>query len=193
MKMLWRILLLTVVVLALFSCGPKKKPVDPIEPSQPPQAEQPVETPAPEPPSPAPEEPKPGPQPPQPAPRQPAKGDTASSKVVENGVKQMNAGNFDAAEQLFEQALRVSPTNGKPYYYLGVLAAKEKQFERSLGFLEQAETYLKDDDFWMSQVFLQEGLSLKGLGRKDEARSKLKEALQRDPTNQWAQTELNKL
>ena len=116
----------------------------------------------------------------------------ASTKLVDSGVKQMNAGKLDSAEQLFEQALRVSPTNGKPYYYLGVLATKQKDYERSLGFLEQAETYLKDDDFWMSQIFLQEGLSLKALGRKDEARSRFLEALKRDPTNQYAQTELNK-
>lgn len=102
----------------------------------------------------------------------------------------MNSGNLDQAEQMFEQALRVSPTNGKPYYYLGVLAAKQKDYERSLEFLEQAETYLKDDDFWMSQIFLQEGLSLKALGRKDEARSHFQQSLQRDPSNNAAQAQL---
>ena len=114
-------------------------------------------------------------------------------KLVENGVKMLNTGDLDSAEQMFEQALRVSPTNGKPYYYLGIVAAKQKNYDRSLGFLGQAETYLKDDDFWMSQVYLQEALSLKALGKKAEAKAKLQEALKRDPSNQWAQNELGKL
>ena len=189
-----KILTLALAVLLLVSCTPRKKPLEPVEPSQPAPAGETAEAPAPAPePEPVqPEAPKPSPQPAQPPPRQPAKGDTASTKLVDTGVKHMNAGNLDSAEQMFEQALRVSPTNGKPYYYLGVLAAKKKEHERSLGFLEQAEIYLKDDDFWMSQVLLQEGLSLKSLGRKDEARSKLREALRRDPANEWAQKELNK-
>lgn len=105
----------------------------------------------------------------------------------------MNAGNLDDAEQLFEQALRVSPTNGKPYYYLGVLAAKEKNYERSLNFLEQAENYLHDNDFWMSQILMQEGIVLKALNQKSAAKDKLEEALRRDPTNQHAAQELKTL
>ena len=114
-------------------------------------------------------------------PRQPSKADPASTKLMEGGVKQLNAGNLEEAEQLFEQALRVSPTNGKPYYYLGVIAANQKDYERSLGFLQQAENLLHTDDFWMSQVLHQEGLVLKSMNRKEEARQKFQEALERDP------------
>lgn len=152
-----------------------------------------IATPPPETPNPTtppPESPKPSQPVPQPQRRQPAKGDAASSKLVTNGVKLLNTGNLDQAEQMFEQALRVSPSNGKPYYYLGIVAAKEKDYERSLSFLGQAETYLKDDDFWLSQILLQEGLSLKALGRKDEARQRLQESLRRDPTNKAAEAAL---
>ena len=45
---------------------------------------------------------------------------------------------MEEAEQYFEQALRVSPTNGKPYYYLGVIASQKKEYDRALGFLAQA-------------------------------------------------------
>jgi Flp pilus assembly protein TadD len=112
---------------------------------------------------------------------------------MEGGVKQLNAGNLVEAEQLFEQALRVSPTNGKPFYYLGVIAARQKDFERSLGFLQRAENLLHTDDFWMSQVLMQEGIVLKSMKRTAEARKKLQEALQRDPNNQHAAQELKAL
>ena len=102
----------------------------------------------------------------------------------------MNAGNLDEAEQLFEQALRVSPTNGRPYYYLGVIAAKQKHYDRALGFLTQAEIHLHGEGFWMSQVFLQEGLILKALNRKSEAKGKFQQAVRADPTNKWAEAEL---
>jgi tetratricopeptide (TPR) repeat protein len=126
-------------------------------------------------------------------PRQPSKADPASSKLVDGGVKQLNAGNLDDAEQLFEQALRVSPTNGRPYYYLGVIAIKQKDYQRSLGFLQQAENLLHADNFWMSQVLSQEGNALKAMNRKAEAKQKFQEALKRDPTNQYAAQELKQL
>ncbi len=105
----------------------------------------------------------------------------------------MNAGAFPEAEESFEQALRISPNNGRPYYYMGVLAAKQKQFERSLEFLGQAENHLQGDSFWMSQVYLQEGLCYKALNNKNLAKQKFQEALKQDPTNASAQKELKLL
>jgi Tfp pilus assembly protein PilF len=127
---------------------------------------------------------------PAPKKRAPSPGDTSAIKLVESGVKQMNAGNLDQAEQIFEQALRVSPNNGRPYYYLGVLSAKQKQYERASGFLSQAEVHLHDDPFWMSQILLQEGLILKAQNQKDAAIQKFREAVSTDPTNTYAQSEL---
>jgi TolA-binding protein len=181
----------------IFSAACKKKSV-PVEP--PPTIEAPVE-----PSPPITPEPTPPPQPP-PAPRVPKKnleappitkrapspGDPASLKLVNSGTKQMNAGNLDEAEQLFEQALRVSPTNGRPYYYLGVIASKQKNYDRAMGFLTQAEIHLHGDAFWMSQVYLQEGLVLKAQNRKAEAKEKFEQAVRSDPTNKWAQSELKK-
>jgi len=103
----------------------------------------------------------------------------------------MNAGNLDQAEQIFEQAVRVSPTNGRPYYYLGVVAAKQKDYERAFGLLSQAEVHLNNDPFWMSQVLLQEGLILKAQNKKDAAIEKFREAVLTDPTNTYAKSELD--
>ena len=182
------------------ACGPKRLPPgEPtIDPPQEPAAPKPESpTPTPTPPAPKPEEPpkpaKPPLEAPQMKPRQPSKADPASTKLMEGGVKQLNAGNLEEAEQLFEQALRVSPTNGKPYYYLGVIAANQKDYERSLGFLQRAENLLHTDDFWMSQVLHQEGLVLKSMNRKEDARQKFQEALKRDPSNQHAAKELKAL
>ena len=105
----------------------------------------------------------------------------------------MNTGNLEEAEQLFEQALRVSPNNGRPYYYLGVVAAKQKNYERSLAFLAQAEVHLHSDSFWMSQILLQQGLVLKAQNQKAAALQKLREAVSKDPGNTWAKTELEAL
>lgn len=184
--------------LLLISCGPKRLPPDepPIEPRTQPEEKEPSEK-TPDMTTPEPSEPAKPPKEALPAPpikpRAPARGDTASSKLLDSGVKQMNAGNLDEAEQLFEQALRVSPTNGKPYYYLGVLSAKQQNYDRSLSFLEQAEGYLHDDPFWMSQILMQEGLVLKSLNRKAEAKAKFQEALRLDPSNEYASRELKGL
>lgn len=192
-----RIQLLVVVcfLVALFSaCGPKKKaPIEPpaTTPRAPAAPAQPEPTPPPEiKPQP---EPKPALPPPAPKPRPPAPGDSASNKLVESGVKKMNAGALPEAEEAFEQALRISPNNGRPYYYMGVLAAKQKQFERSLEFLGQAENHLQGNSFWLSQVYLQEGLCYKALNNKNLAKQKFQEALKQDPTNASAQKELKLL
>jgi tetratricopeptide (TPR) repeat protein len=190
-----QLLVLLLICLFAWSCGPKKLP-----PGQPPVEESPGTTAPPESgePAPPPEEPAPPSKPlltppPEPEKRAPSKADAASIRLVEKGVKQLNAGSLDDAEQSFEQAVRVSPTNGRPYYYLGVIAAKQKDYQRSLGFLQQAEAYLSDDDFWMSQVLLQEGLAFKAMNDKKKARSKFQEALTRDAGNKWAGKELKEL
>src|SRR5207248_1412376 len=113
--------------LTLAGCHHKKPN---IEPPAVPGAEQPA--PPSEPLAPTPSQPPPAPPPrrtpshtldaPPVRPRVPSSGDNASLRIVEQGVKEMNAGQLDDAEQIFEQALRLSPSYGKPYYYLGVLS-----------------------------------------------------------------------
>ncbi len=198
MKYVIRFISVLLVLFFISACGPKKlKPGEPAtttppptttptEPT-PPATQPPAETPKPQPPPPP---AKPPLEVPQMKPRQPSKADPASTKLMDAGAKQLNAGNLDQAEELFEQALRVSPTNGKPYYYLGVIASRQKDYERSLGFLQQAETYLHTDNFWMSQVLYQEGLTLKSMKRIPEAKKKFQEALEKDPNNQYAAKEL---
>lgn len=164
---------------------PVTTPTTPTEPAEP----QPAPPPEVKPPKPS----KPAlPSPPR-KPRTPSPGDSASNKLVESGVKQMNAGSLADAGESFEQALRVSPNNGRPYYYLGVLAAKQNQHERALGFLEQAEIHLQGDAFWLSQVFMQEGLCYKAMKNNVLAKQKFQQALKQDPTNTAAQKELKAL
>jgi len=183
------LIVFTLILFSFVACHKKPKPFEPPPETPPPTVEQP----APAPPTPTPAPTRPPMEAPPPKPRSASPGDKASIRLVEAGTKQLNAGNIDDAEQTFEQALRVSPTNGRPYYYLGVIAAKQKNYERGLSFLSQAETYLRDDSFWMSQVYLQEGLIYKDQNQKDTARQKFQDALKSDPTNQWAQNELKKL
>jgi len=188
MRLASAIFLCTLIVAG---CAKKKTNIDPTVP----EIQQPVvsETPPQSPPPSQPLPPGKTLEAPPLKPRAPSRGDTAALKIVESGVKQLNAGNVDDAEQYFEQALRVSPTNGKPYYYLGVIAAQKKDYDRALGFLSQAEVLLREDGFWMSQALTREATVLKALNRKEEARAKLQEALRRDPANKWADAELQKL
>ena len=191
-----KFLLLLFLLLFSISCGKKKQAgiEPPPEVERPPVSEPEVTTPTPTPPEqPAPKPPKKTLPAPAPKPRAPSPGDASALRLVESGVKKMNAGSLDEAEQLFEQAIRVSPNNGRPYYYLGVLASKQKSYERALAFLAQAETHLHSDAFWMSQVLLQQGLVYKAQNQKEQAIQKLKQALAKDPSNAYAKTELNAL
>jgi TolA-binding protein len=202
MKTLLRFFSILLILFFISACGPKKlKPGEPTTtappptttPSQPPPTSKPPAEPPKTEPTPPPPPSKPPLEVPQMKPRQPSKADPASTKLMDAGAKQLNAGNLDQAEELFEQALRVSPTNGKPYYYLGVIAGRQKDYERALGFLQQAENFLHTDNFWMSQVLYQEGLTLKSMNRTAEAKQKFQDALKRDPNNQHAARELKAL
>jgi TolA-binding protein len=188
------IAVLLILLLGFIGCGKKKHAA--IEPPETPPPTMEPQPPAPQP-TPPPAQPQPPkrtlPPPPVPKKKAPSPGDASAIRLVENGVKQMNAGNLDQAEQIFEQAIRVSPTNGRPYYYLGVLASKQKDYGRASGFLTQAETHLRDDPFWMSQVLLQEGLNLKAQNQKDAAIAKFRDAVATDPTNTYAKSELEAL
>ncbi len=181
----------TVVVILLMIallCGCGKKKMATIEPPVSEPAEVP-QTPAVRPPdNPA---PKQAPVAPVPKGRMPSVGDTSALKLVESGVKKMNAGSTEEAESLFEQALRVSPTNGRPYYYLGVIAAGQRDYDRASGFFAQAETHLHADSFWMSQILLQQGLILKNQNQKSAAAEKFRKAVETNPSNNWAKSELD--
>jgi tetratricopeptide (TPR) repeat protein len=181
-------------MMTVISCSRKKQvEIQPPTMTEPPPVTQPEPTPPPivQPPQPAPKTPKKTLTAPAPKPRVASPGDTSALKLVESGVKKMNAGNLEEAEQFFEQALRVSPNNGRPYYYLGVLAAKQKNYDRALGFLAQAEVHIHADSFWMSQVLLQQGLIYKTQNQRAQAIQKLREAVSKDPTNTWAKKELD--
>jgi tetratricopeptide (TPR) repeat protein len=176
----------------LTSCRKKQKSIEP--PSEPTVTQPSAPTPEPPPPAEAPPSaPAPERKPLEAKPLKPraqATGDPTALKLVDRGLKLMNANRLDEAEQTFEQAVRVSPTNGKPFYYLGVIAVKQKAYDRAIGFFTQAEVHLHSDPFWMSQVLLGEGQALKGLNKKAEAKAKFQQALQKDPTNKWAAAEL---
>lgn len=184
----FRAFVMVVLILSMLQCH--KKPID-VEPGvvEAPPAEQPA------PPETGVEStPQPSPQPVQPSPLPPRRsvspGDSAALKLVESGVTELDRGNLEDAERLFVQALRISPTNGRPHYYLGVLAFRQKDYQRALAFLTEAEVHLHGDNFWMSQILLQEGLILKQLKQIEASREKLLEALRRDPKNSWARSEL---
>jgi len=184
--------ILLILLLSFSACGRKKHagiepPVGP-----PPTIEPQPPAPQPAPPT-QPQPPKRTLPPPAPKKKAPSPGDTSAIRLVESGVKQMNAGNLDQAEQIFEQAVRVSPTNGRPYYYLGVLAAKQKNYDRASGFFSQAEVHFRDDAFWMSRVLMQEGLVLKAQNQNDAAIAKLRDAVSTDPTNTYAKSVLDEL
>ena len=185
------------IMISAVSCARRREAaIEPPPVSEPPVVAEPQVT-EPGPPVEAPTEPPRTPKkalpPSTPRPKAASPGDSSALKIVESGVKKMNAGDLDGAEQYFEQALRVSPNNGRPYYYLGVLAVKQKNYDRALAFLAQAENHLHTDSFWMSQILLQQGLIFKAQNQKALAVEKLRQAISRDPTNTSAQNELKAL
>ncbi|PIR16633.1 MAG: hypothetical protein COV46_07460 [Deltaproteobacteria bacterium CG11_big_fil_rev_8_21_14_0_20_49_13] len=76
----------------------------------------------------------------------------ASVKVVEEGRREMAAGNFEVAEKQFQEAINIDPNNGIAYYYLARSEFELEKYEQASGILDKAEDLLAGSKEWLEAV-----------------------------------------
>lgn len=77
---------------------------------------------------------------------------SVSQRIVEEGKGHLIAGNLDVAADRFERALRIDPTNGFAYFYLGRTRYETGDRDGALGMLDKAEALLGPYPVWRARV-----------------------------------------
>lgn len=76
----------------------------------------------------------------------------ASARIMDKGVTELNAGNYEQALQTFQSAVNVDSSNGIAYYYLALSNFKLERPDVALGLLDKAEALLQHAPVWMDKV-----------------------------------------
>ena len=76
----------------------------------------------------------------------------ASAKMVEDGRRSMIAGEYEAAQRAFQDAINIDPGNGVAYYYLAKAKYELGQYEQAGGVLDKAEELLAGSKEWAEAV-----------------------------------------
>ena len=59
---------------------------------------------------------------------------------------------FDSAENSFQEAINIDPTNGIAYYYLAKVKYETAFFQQAMGILDKAEDLLSASKEWMEAI-----------------------------------------
>jgi tetratricopeptide (TPR) repeat protein len=84
--------------------------------------------------------------------RTPSPREEASIQLTKEGIELLQAGNYDNAIRLFEQAVGLNPYNGQSYYYLAQAWLQKGMLSQAKEFNSLAKIYLKDDKDWLTRV-----------------------------------------
>lgn len=82
----------------------------------------------------------------------PSPREEASVRLIEEGKNHLQAGNYDNAIRMFEQAVGLNPDNGQSYYYLAQAWLKKGGLSQAKEFNSLARIYLKNDEDWRIRV-----------------------------------------
>ena len=117
----------------------------------------------------------------------------ASQKHVNNGVKQLNRGNYAKAAKEFNKAIAADPNNWEAHYYLGVTYHRWKRYHESVNSFRVAIDLNRNDNYWVSKVRFNIGLALEYAGKYEEAQNEYKLSVTLNPDNRDAYNRLEKL
>lgn len=76
----------------------------------------------------------------------------ASQALVEKGRPYLDRGSFDRAEDTFQEAVNVDPTNGVGFYYLALVKYRMGEYESVGNYLDKAEALLMKDRDWSKKI-----------------------------------------
>lgn len=117
----------------------------------------------------------------------------ASAQWVEEGIRSIDAGDYNRATTLLERAISVEPNNGRAFYYYGMAMGERGNPSAALNLLRKAEILLRGDARALGDVYAQMGLNEERLKRLQEARQRYGMALAQNPDQALARRRLQAL
>ncbi|HEX5037145.1 MAG TPA: tetratricopeptide repeat protein [bacterium] len=76
----------------------------------------------------------------------------ASNAIVDDGTQAFRYGRYDAAADLFQQAVTVDPTNGAAYYHLALAKMRSGEYGDAEGLIEKADQLLGANPDWVLKL-----------------------------------------
>ncbi|HXH11257.1 MAG TPA: tetratricopeptide repeat protein [Alphaproteobacteria bacterium] len=117
----------------------------------------------------------------------------ASAQWVEEGIRSIDAGDYNRATTLLERAISVEPNNGRAFYYYGMAMGERGNPSAALNLLRKAEILLRGDARALGDVYAQMGLNEERLKRLQQARQRYGQALAQNPDQALARRRLQAL
>ncbi len=117
----------------------------------------------------------------------------ASFRIAAQGLRALEEGRMQEAEDKLEKALSLDPRNAFCYLYLAEIRFKGGEIEQALMLLNQSEVLFQGHPYWLSEVFARKGLYLEEMRSTDEARRAYRKALEYNPWNESSKKGLERV
>ena len=113
-----------------------------------------------------------------------------SARIVQEGIKQYEAKQYDKALVTFKNAVTRDPNNDKAYIYMAKIEANYRNYDGAVQYLEMAAGIYDDPQYWceMGNAHYAQGRELLQAGQTNEAArvfgkcvTEMKRALENDP------------
>jgi len=111
---------------------------------------------------------------------------SASLRIADEGVRLLEAKQYEKALLELEKAISVDSRNRYAYYYLAQAHYYLESYEQSLNFLEIVETAFSNEPLWLARIYALQGESYVAQGLFERADEKYLKALALDPSNRVA-------
>lgn len=110
----------------------------------------------------------------------------ASLKLVDEGHKALEAGEYRQALGTFERSIAVDATNPYSHYFVARAHFFLGNYPVSFNFLDVAESLLGWHKLWLSEIYVLKGRNATGMGFFGRADTNYLRALRFDPYNRFA-------
>lgn len=117
----------------------------------------------------------------------------ASLRLAEEGRKLLESGDHARALNRLERAISIDSTNAYGHFLLAKTQHGLKRYKESLNFLEVAEFRLRDEPFWLAEVYALRGENFRALGMFDQAAASYQQALSINSGNRTAAEALSRI
>jgi tetratricopeptide (TPR) repeat protein len=117
----------------------------------------------------------------------------ASAQWVQEGIRAIEAGDYNRATTLLERAISVEPNNGQAFYYYGLAMGERGNPRAALNLLRKAEILSRGDTRALGDIYAQMGVNDERLEHRQEALRRYEQALVQNPDHALARRRLQAL